>query len=105
MNLLVARVNRVMLAESSALLAGDLAIDSRAPLTGRYAEQARGLGLATSRQVRLRSVVSAGDKLQLTFDTTGGYYSLRMIIGPTGLMRICNPDADKAVSGYGPCTS
>ena len=46
-----------------------------------------------------------GDKLQLTFDTTGGYYSLRMIIGPTGLIRICNPDADKAVAGYGPCTS
>lgn len=64
-NLLVARVNRVMLAESSALLAGDLAIDSRAPLTARYGSQASALGLATSQQVRLRSVVSVGERLQL----------------------------------------
>jgi len=46
-----------------------------------------------------------GDKLQLTFEATGGYYSLRMIIGPTGLMRICNPDGEKAVAGYSACTS
>ena len=46
-----------------------------------------------------------GDKLQLTFESTGGYYSLRMIIGPTGLLRICNPDTDKAVAGYRACTS
>lgn len=45
-----------------------------------------------------------GDKLQLTFESTGGYYSLRLIIGPTGLLRICNPNTDMAVAGYSTCT-
>lgn len=47
----------------------------------------------------------AGDKLQLTFEATGGYYQLRLVIGPTGLLRICSPDADKAVAGYTACAT
>jgi type IV fimbrial biogenesis protein FimT len=47
----------------------------------------------------------AGDKLQLTFESGGGHYQLRLIIGPTGLLRICNPETDKAVAGYSACTA
>jgi prepilin-type N-terminal cleavage/methylation domain-containing protein len=47
----------------------------------------------------------AGDKLQLTFESSGGQYQLRVIIGPTGLLKICNPDSDKSVGGYSSCVS
>ena len=47
----------------------------------------------------------AGDMLQLTFESEGGRYQLRLVLGPTGLMRICNPDTDKAVAGYSTCTA
>ncbi|MGE0484348.1 MAG: ABC transporter permease [Gammaproteobacteria bacterium] len=64
-NLLVARVERVMLAESSALLAGDLALTSRDPIPAATIAQARAAGLETALTVTLRSVVGAGDALQL----------------------------------------
>lgn len=47
----------------------------------------------------------AGDKLELTFESGRSYYQLRLTIGPTGLMTICNPEADKAVGGYSACTA
>jgi len=44
-----------------------------------------------------------GDKLQLTFESTGGHYQLRLSISPTGLMKICNPTDTKTVGGYAAC--
>lgn len=52
----------------------------------------------------LRGILQpAGDKLQFTFESTSGEFQLRLIISPTGLLRICNPDDDKLVSGYKTC--
>lgn len=45
----------------------------------------------------------AGDKLQLTFQSSGGYFQLRLIISPTGLVTICNSDSDRTVGGYATC--
>jgi type IV fimbrial biogenesis protein FimT len=47
----------------------------------------------------------AGDKLQMIFESGGGRYQLQLVLGPTGLLRICNPDTDKAVAGYSTCTT
>jgi prepilin-type N-terminal cleavage/methylation domain-containing protein len=44
-----------------------------------------------------------GDKLQLTFESTGGHYQLRLSISPTGLLKICNPEGIKMVGGYAKC--
>jgi len=52
----------------------------------------------------LRGILQpAGDRLQLTFESTNGKFQLRLLIGPTGLLRICNPDGDKQVGGYKTC--
>lgn len=47
----------------------------------------------------------AGDKLQLTFESSGGQFQLRVQIGPTGLLKICNPDSNKIVGGYPICAA
>ena len=44
-----------------------------------------------------------GDKLQLTFESTGGHYQLRLSISPTGLLKICNPEGTRMVGGYAKC--
>ena len=45
-----------------------------------------------------------GDKLQLTFESTGGHYQLRLSISPTGLLKICNPEGTMMmVGGYAKC--
>jgi type II secretion system protein H len=44
-----------------------------------------------------------GDKLQLTFESTGGHYQLRLSISPTGFLKICNPEGTKMVGGYAKC--
>ena len=45
-----------------------------------------------------------GDKLQFTFESSGGYYQLRVVIGPTGLLTICNSGDDtRTVGGYSTC--
>jgi len=44
-----------------------------------------------------------GDKLQLTFESTGGHYQLRLSISPTGLLKICNPEGNRTVGGYAKC--
>ena len=44
-----------------------------------------------------------GDKLLLTFESTGGHYQLRVSISPTGLMKICNPTDTGIVGGYAIC--
>ena len=46
-----------------------------------------------------------GDGLQLTFESSRGYYRLKLTIGPTGLLSICNPVVSKAVSGYPACAA
>lgn len=77
-NLLVARVGSVLVAESSALLAADLAIASNERPPARYAEQAAALGLSTARVASMRSVVSRGDALQLVrLRAVGDGYPLR----------------------------
>jgi len=47
----------------------------------------------------------AGDRLQLTFESSGGQYQLRVLVGPTGLLKICNPDSSKKVGGYPTCAA
>ncbi|MDH3902741.1 MAG: GspH/FimT family protein, partial [Xanthomonadales bacterium] len=44
-----------------------------------------------------------GDMLQFTFESTNGDFQLSLIISPTGLFRICNPDSEKLVGGYRTC--
>ena len=47
----------------------------------------------------------AGDKLQFTFESSGGYYQLRLVVSPTGLLTICNSGDDQVVGGYAQCVS
>jgi prepilin-type N-terminal cleavage/methylation domain-containing protein len=54
----------------------------------------------------LRGILQpAGDMLQFTFESVNGDHRLRLIIGPTGLLRICNPDSEKQVGGYKSCVT
>ena len=45
----------------------------------------------------------AGDSLRMTFESERGAFRLRVSLGPTGLLMICNPEADKQVTGYPAC--
>lgn len=45
----------------------------------------------------------AGEKLQLTFESPGGYFLLRLGMSPTGLMSICSPDGSQTIGGYPIC--
>lgn len=45
----------------------------------------------------------AGDRLQLTLESERGAYRLRLGLGPTGLLTLCNPDTDRRVAGYAIC--
>jgi prepilin-type N-terminal cleavage/methylation domain-containing protein len=52
----------------------------------------------------LRGILQpTGDMLQFTFESTNGNFQLRLLISPTGLLRICNPDSDRQVGGYKSC--
>ena len=64
-NLLVRRVDRALLAESSALLAGDLAVVTRDPVPAEYTRRAHEFALTTAHTVSLRSVVAVDERLQL----------------------------------------
>ena len=64
-SLLVARVEQVLIAESSALLAADLAIVTNDLPPPDYENDARALGLTTARSASMRSVVAYDDQLQL----------------------------------------
>lgn len=64
-SLLVNRVTRMMEAESSALLAGDLALVSREPTPQTYLRAADRHGLEVSQTLSMRSVVAKGESLQL----------------------------------------
>ena len=45
----------------------------------------------------------AGDRLQFTFESTDGYFQLRLVISPTGLVTICNSDGNRVIGGYATC--
>ncbi|MGE0384438.1 MAG: ABC transporter permease [Gammaproteobacteria bacterium] len=62
----VDRVRGAMERDAGALLGGDLAIESAAPIPPEFLEQARELGLATATTAAFASVIGAGDRLQLT---------------------------------------
>lgn len=64
-SLLVTRVDRALVAESSTLLAGDLAVLSSAPPPANYISDATALGLGSARLAAMRSVVGRGEQLQL----------------------------------------
>ena len=64
-SLLVTRVDRALVAESSTLLAADLAVLSSAPPPANYISDATALGLSSARVVGMRSVVGVGEQLQL----------------------------------------
>ncbi len=77
-NLLVSRVKQVVVSESSALLAGDLALATNAPAPARYASRAQSLGLKVSHTVSLRSVVASDGRLQLVrLKAVDDHYPLR----------------------------
>lgn len=46
----------------------------------------------------------AGDKLQFTFESSGGYFQLKLALSPTGLLSICHPDSIRKVGGYKACS-
>jgi len=46
-----------------------------------------------------------GDRLQLTFESSGGQYQLRVLVSPTGLLKICNPVSNRNVAGYPACAA
>jgi len=46
-----------------------------------------------------------GDRLQLTFESSGGHFQLRVLISPTGLLKICNSDSNKKVGGFQSCAA
>ncbi len=77
-SLLVTRVDRALVAESSALLAGDLAVLSSAPPAANYIEAATRQGLRYARVAGMRSVVAQGEQLQLVqLKATDDAYPLR----------------------------
>lgn len=47
----------------------------------------------------------AGDRLQLTFESSGGQFQLRVLVSPTGLLKICNPVSNRKVAGYPSCSA
>jgi len=46
-----------------------------------------------------------GDRLQLTFESAGGQFQLRVLVSPTGLLKICNPVSNRKVAGYPACAA
>jgi len=46
-----------------------------------------------------------GDRLQLTFESAGGQFQLRVLVSPTGLLKICNPVSNRKVAGYPSCAA
>jgi len=46
-----------------------------------------------------------GDRLQLTFESAGGQFQLRVLVSPTGLLKICNPVSGRKVAGYPSCAA
>lgn len=46
-----------------------------------------------------------GDRLQMTFASSGGQFQLRVSVSPTGLLKICNPVSDRKVAGYPSCAA
>ena len=77
-SLLVTRVDRALVAESSALLAGDLAVLSSAPPPANYIDEASRQGLRYARVAGMRSVVARGEQLQLVqLKATDDAYPLR----------------------------
>ena len=97
-NLLVTRVDRALVAESSALLAGDLAVLSSAPPPPNYSGDAVTQGLHYARVAGLRSVVASGEQLQLVqLKATDDAYPLR------GQLLIADAaDAEPRAVGHGP---
>lgn len=47
----------------------------------------------------------AGDMLQLTFGSASNEFQLRLVVGPTGLFTLCNPDSRRIVGGYKLCAA
>ena len=85
-SLFVERVERALVAESSALLAADLAVVSNDPLPEDYFDLAAELDLRVARLAAMRSVVAHADQLQLVeLKAAGRRYPLRgsVRISPT----------------------
>ena len=97
-SLLVTRVDHALVAESSALLAGDLAVLSSAPPPSNYIDAAVSQGLRYARVAGMRSVVASGEQLQLVqLKATDDAYPLR------GQLLIANTvDSEPQPVGHGP---
>lgn len=77
-SLLVTRVDRALVAESSALLAGDLAVLSSTPPADAYLSDAARFALKHAQVAAMRSVVGKGEQLQLVqLKATDDAYPLR----------------------------
>jgi putative ABC transport system permease protein len=61
----VDRLRQGMEAEAGTVLGGDLVVESRSPLPKTFIAKAHALGLETTQTVSFRSMVPAGDRLQL----------------------------------------
>jgi putative ABC transport system permease protein len=72
------RVGRSIERQSASLLAADLAVQSPYPIPAAMREHARALHLATAATLSMRSMVSAGDQMQLAeVKAVGDGYPLR----------------------------
>lgn len=90
------RVRQAMEHQAGELLAADLVIESGEPVPAQWRQQAVSLGLETSRTVSFRSVVMAGDRIQLAeVKAVDSAYPLR------GELRIADRPfgSDRSVSG------
>ncbi|MGR6036035.1 MAG: ABC transporter permease [Candidatus Nitrosoglobus sp.] len=65
-NFFVDRLRQAMESEAGTMLGGDLMVESRSPLPEIFMAKAHALGLETAQIVSFRSMIPAGERLQLT---------------------------------------
>ncbi|QBQ54815.1 ABC transporter permease [Nitrosococcus wardiae] len=65
-NFFVERLRQAMETEAGTVLGGDLVVESRNPLPENFITKAHTVGLETTQTVSFRSMIPAGDRLQLT---------------------------------------
>lgn len=96
-SLLVARVEQVLVAEASALLAADFAIASNEPPPPAYAQAAQRHGLRSVVTASLRSVIAHGERLQLVnLRALGDGYPLR---GELTIARVAGGAPERVAHG------
>ncbi|BAW80160.1 hypothetical conserved protein [Candidatus Nitrosoglobus terrae] len=88
-NFFVNRLHQAMEIEAGTVLGADLVIESRSPIPENLKHKAQTLGLETARTLSFRSMIPAGDRLQLAeVKAVEGHYPLRgdLMVGETPLV-------------------